>query len=1537
VANPANANGSAFGGIRAGNAVFGNLDRNNEVVTGVVGIAAANVAVQDVVRIGDINASGTGSPTLQFGANSQFGAVTVAGGDLVNSKTIANSGYNYDVVLAAGEDSGGDALPAQNTYGQLSFTQTPASVASATSKSIDLTANVDSGANFTGGPANDTFNATHLTLTAGDSLVGGAGTDTLQINVVVATAGLGQTVSTSGVEAVRLVNSTNAVQGLDATLMAGLSDVYLSNGTAGATVTGTNTIPNVHVTSNTGAVTVTPTAVTVEGTTDATTVALNGAAGSITYTGVERLNVVTSGSASGSTTNRYAIGTAGNDLNHVNVSGSAALTATVTFDDTQAAGSRVTFDASASTGAVNVTFANLGDATTAENNTVSIVGTAGNDTINIGANGLRRNGATTTTTVDTTALVTIAGGAGTDTLAVTAAVAARTGTTQAQPGANVTGFEVLQATLAATGAIDLAAFSSNAFTSAVVNGTAGTTTLSNATPSLNSIDVTGAASVTYTRATNTSADSLGVTVNVTDTDYNGTITASGEETVTLTSAGGDATPLNTVTLSAAAATRINLAGATPLSLTPGATTAAATIDASLHTGSTLTIAAGSATQALTVIAGAGAPPAGAANAGATVNTITTGSGADNVTGGAFADTIATGTGNDTINAGGGNDAIDAGGGIDLVNAGDGDDVITVGTNWTTGDRYNGDAGQDRLNATNMIAAPVTSGIETIAVSALAADTYELDGASGLTTLRVNAGGAVVLNDSPASLTEVFFSDSVNNANVTINYIDDVAPSTRVTVSLDRTVTGGAAPTLTVNDATNVRIVNLSTNADYTGTGTNPRANEVIASELGVVILPDASTVEVSMGSPSSGLTGATLTTGNVTAGKLAALTVSAATGAGVTVGNVGGGSSSLDSITISSSGTGTVAVGTVTGTAAADQKLSSVRITAETGSTALVAGGAGLALGTSNVASVTIQGGTGSTLNVGSITAGTIDSLTISTGAASTTTLGAINAVVGSGSLTFGAAGTVNNATADTLVFGSQVGTVSALTIQGGPATAAARPMLDFNGTTANATAASYVGLSGIRLDGAGTTAGASLTGSAYTDSIVGGSGNDVLTGNAGNDTISGGDGNDNMSGGDGADLFQAVGTGDTVAGGAGADTMTLTASATFTDAQLSGVETANLASGLTLTVSSNDVANAATLADRLSSVVGVNAGVAETLVINGTSSADTLNYNTANLTLTDVVLSVDGGDGADSITAPAAGATLTGGAGADTLTGGAGTDTLVVDDDDALVDGDAGTDTIRFATDVTFTAAELANVEAATATADGADLTVASSDVETSAGAGNLLATFNGFTTSGSTVEKLIVVGTANGDTLNYSSNLTINNGRLEVLAGGGNDSVTGTGGDDILNGEAGNDQLIGGAGADTLTGGSGVDTFLVLGNDTITDFVTGVDVIDNAHNLSVVATTAAVAQGRASIAASGIASFNVADDTLAAKLAALDVAFNDGDNNAGTSDDTNGECAIFSHGGVTYLYINKAGAPSELVVLQNVTVGALSFTDNNLTGIGG
>ena len=77
-------------------------------------------------------------------------------------------------------------------------------------------------------------------------------------------------------------------------------------------------------------------------------------------------------------------------------------------------------------------------------------------------------------------------------------------------------------------------------------------------------------------------------------------------------------------------------------------------------------------------------------------------------------------------------------------------------------------------------------------------------------------------------------------------------------------------------------------------------------------------------------------------------------------------------------------------------------------------------------------------------------------------------------------------------------------------------------------------------------------------------------------------------------------------------------------------------------------------------------------------------------------------------------------------------------------------------------------------------------------------------------------------------------------IRGGEGQDSLLGDAGDDTIYGDASNDWLVGGAGADalnggagddTLTGGADADTFVFndsFGDDTITDFTDGEDVID-------------------------------------------------------------------------------------------------------------
>ena len=107
VADQSQVGGSAMGGIRAGNAIFS--DTSN-----AVGVIASGVNVRDAVIIGDLDASGAGFPTLTFGTGSQFGNITLSGGDLTQTNSLGIIGSGFTGVSSVnGTDSAGGTLRAQ--------------------------------------------------------------------------------------------------------------------------------------------------------------------------------------------------------------------------------------------------------------------------------------------------------------------------------------------------------------------------------------------------------------------------------------------------------------------------------------------------------------------------------------------------------------------------------------------------------------------------------------------------------------------------------------------------------------------------------------------------------------------------------------------------------------------------------------------------------------------------------------------------------------------------------------------------------------------------------------------------------------------------------------------------------------------------------------------------------------------------------------------------------------------------------------------------------------------------------------------------------------------------------------------------------------------------------------------------------------------------------------------------------------------------------------------------------------------------------
>ncbi|MCP5088224.1 MAG: hypothetical protein GY952_15640 [Rhodobacteraceae bacterium] len=197
-------------------------------------------------------------------------------------------------------------------------------------------------------------------------------------------------------------------------------------------------------------------------------------------------------------------------------------------------------------------------------------------------------------------------------------------------------------------------------------------------------------------------------------------------------------------------------------------------------------------------------------------------------------------------------------------------------------------------------------------------------------------------------------------------------------------------------------------------------------------------------------------------------------------------------------------------------------------------------------------------------------------------------------------------------------------------------------------------------------------------DELYGGRGDDTLYGGTGDDTLEGGVGDDTLYGGDDADTFQLQNgfDNDVVVGGeGGTDNDTLDASAlnSGVTVTMTGDEAGTLVDGSDTTTFSEietfDLTDRADTFDGSAATtsVTVNAGDGDDSILGG-SGDDTLSGDAGADT-------VSGGAGADSISGGGGGDTLTGGDGADEIDGGVGDDVISVGAGDS-VSGDSGDDT---------------------------------------------------------------------------------------------------------------------------------------------------------------------------------------------------------------------------------------------------------------------
>jgi len=301
-----------------------------------------------------------------------------------------------------------------------------------TGTTTSLTKEVDA---VSGGAYNDTFNASESTLTAGDTIQGGAGTDVLRYTATGTSAVAENGFTTSSVETLKLQSDATGGTTFTATGSTDVSKIINTLSTTDLTVDGVQALATVELDSvRLGDTQVKFDADLLTGSADSVSLnlksnqtAAGGAIGTVTVgnttgTGIETLNVVTSGGASELT--NIATG-----ATTINISGDQDL------EITGALASATTIDATSYTGKLNIVADSAGTA-----KDVAVTGGTSDDTVDFTAGFEDKDSFT--------------GGTGTDTLKLTQAVAS------ASINGTLSGVEQLGVSDAGTGTIDMDSFTS---------------------------------------------------------------------------------------------------------------------------------------------------------------------------------------------------------------------------------------------------------------------------------------------------------------------------------------------------------------------------------------------------------------------------------------------------------------------------------------------------------------------------------------------------------------------------------------------------------------------------------------------------------------------------------------------------------------------------------------------------------------------------------------------------------------------------------------------------------------------------------------------------------------------------------------------------------------------------------------------------------------------------------------------------------------------------------------------------------------------
>ncbi|MFV3130230.1 beta strand repeat-containing protein [Niveispirillum sp. KHB5.9] len=1078
-----------------------------------------------------------------------------------------------------------------------------------TPKTITLSTGADAGTGFVGDTANDTFigafnlttggtDTTTTTLTAGDSLVGGAGTDTLSLSVAGSGTGTGTVTPTLvGIEHITIASSLNGTG--TATFDLALTDSSLSNLSvtssvnAGSNVAFTNVSKIVAVDAKgVGNLSVGFASGVVSGTGDALSLTLGGfgtgvnggtnSGTSFDVNGIETLNIASNGAA-----NAVRLGTgaiAGTTT--VNASGSTALTLDLV------AGAVRTVNASGLASGLTLLNATAGN--------VTVTGGAGNDSFDFGTG----FDATIQNSGTGSQLDVVAGGSGTDTLkiqidnnvvadAVFGNVTSVEALTIDMSSAGSTGTITLDSKAAAAGIVTVNETGSGNIDLTLGTGYTGTLTVNLRADS----NTDSAISVTASGSANLVVNAAVSTVN-TGLEITGSTGTGTTDTLVLTAASGASsgvfgagvTSLDKITILAAT-------GATSAILT--------TAEATVASGKTLVIDASAlGTGTAFTLSGAAETDGGkfSVTGGAGNDYLIVGSAADTVFGGAGNDTIdASAGGNDVLSGGAGNDTFILSGALtsgDVIDGGDGVDTLVLSSGTVTSAMLTGVTNVENLvfSGDATLSAPIQFSSFDLSLASTAGTLTLASGYTGATTVTLGSGDSVVNTGANVALS-VHVTDVAYGSGTGQLIYGGTGTDTLYLTGGATGASGGSPTIVTLHSGSNVEVINIVDAGDGTGTGSTGAGKDVslvLATGYTKSVTVDASSLD----SGSSGLDetfkfDASASSGTVTVtGGAANDSITGSAGNDVLIGgagadsltagsgfdNVSGGDGN-DTLVFSTffDGNDTVAGGSGTDTLSVEQgtggigDLAFLNVTSiETLS--LGSGTGAVVLDTraqaAGIVTVALSASANNVVNAGGYSSGIAFVVNATTGDV------ALTGGAGNDSFTFSGASSLNSSDSliggsgtDTIILtngtnsgtgiafsgtlGNGVSGIEQITISdtatgtGSTGSFTLTLASGFNSGAAISIDASALGGTGetLTLTGASGYNGAiSATGGAAADLLVSsGTGADRLFGGAGNDSIDAGAGNDVVDGGAGDDLLYGNAGADTITGGAGNDVFAIT------------------------------------------------------------------------------------------------------------------------------------------------------------------------------------------------------------------------------------------------------------------------------------------------------------------------------------------------------------------------------------------------------------